>query len=110
MTWSALDYSPALDRHDTKWKVGIITRADIVGRRLEVGGYLFAKDFPEVIRTIRGSSRKTQKGLGMSYEITEADIVNRDALIWVLRDFVFTGAAVLRRDRAAYRNTWINLD
>src|SRR5438046_1098238 len=40
----ALDYAPSLDRHDSQRKVGIITRAEIVGQRLEVGGYLFAKD------------------------------------------------------------------
>ena len=42
----ALDYTPTLDRHDARRKVGVITRAEIVGRSLELGGYLFAKDFP----------------------------------------------------------------
>src|SRR5207237_641038 len=46
----ALDYAPALDRHDTQRKVGLITRADIVGNRLELGGYLFGKDFPGWVR------------------------------------------------------------
>ena len=30
-------------------KVGVITSADIVGRNLELGGYLFARDFPEIV-------------------------------------------------------------
>ena len=47
-----LDYAPSLDRHDTRRKIGVITRADIVGKRLELGGYLFAKDFPEIVREI----------------------------------------------------------
>ena len=46
----ALDYSPSLDRHDAQRKVGVITRAEIVGRQLELGGHLFAKDFPEIVR------------------------------------------------------------
>lgn len=58
----ALDYSPTLDRHDVRRKVGVITRAEIVGRNLEVGGYLFAKDFPEIVNEIeqayRGMGRK----------------------------------------------------
>src|SRR5947199_1532092 len=45
-----LDYAPSLDRHDARRKVGVITRAEIVGRNLELGGYLFAKDFPEIVR------------------------------------------------------------
>src|SRR3954447_23891689 len=40
----ALDYAPALDRHDTRRKVGVITRADIVGKQVELSGYLYAKD------------------------------------------------------------------
>src|SRR5438270_12961320 len=45
----ALDYAPSLDRHDARRKVGVITRAEIVGKNLEVSGYLFAKDFPELV-------------------------------------------------------------
>ncbi len=48
----ALDYAPSLDRHDLRRKVGVITSAEIVGRNLEVGGYLYAKDFPEIVKEI----------------------------------------------------------
>src|ERR1700683_1148621 len=51
----ALDYSPALDRHDVRCKVGVITRAEIVGRNVELGGYLFARDFPEIVEEIAKS-------------------------------------------------------
>ena len=47
-----LDYSPALDRHDARRKIGVITRAEIVGRVIEVGGFLYAKDFPEIVAEI----------------------------------------------------------
>jgi hypothetical protein len=47
-----LDYSPALDRHDARRKIGVITRADIVGRAVEVGGFLYARDFPEIVKEI----------------------------------------------------------
>ena len=49
----ALDYSPYLDRHDTRRKIGVITSAEIVGKKLELGGYLFAKDFPEIVKEIK---------------------------------------------------------
>ena len=51
----ALDYSPSLDRHDVRRKVGVITRAEIVGRNVELGGYLFARDFPEIVEEIAKS-------------------------------------------------------
>src|SRR5580698_10746624 len=46
----ALDYAPSYDRHDQRRKVGVITSAEVAGKNLEVGGYLYAKDFPEVGR------------------------------------------------------------
>jgi len=121
-----LDYSPALDRHDARRKIGVITRAEIVGRVIEVGGFLYARDFPEIVAEIgrpgqRGtavsaetesanrSARATGAGLGMSYEITDALVEDITASVWVLNRVTFTGAAVLRRDKAAYRSTWIEL-
>src|SRR5271163_5143216 len=75
-----LDYSPALDRHDARRKIGVITRADIVGRLIQVGGFLYARDFPEIVKEIGKPSRigashspKSERaGLGMSYEIADA--------------------------------------
>jgi hypothetical protein len=186
----ALDYSPALDRHDVRRKVGVITRAEIVGRNLELGGYLFARDFPEIVEEIakarpssdhkpvdsfrsrlvqagvihaavspsehaawtegyrlRASLRTAVKrilslttamkrtpgrrlvqaedscptiraetcvaagsgGLGLSYEVTGVEIADTRARVWTLSKVTFTGAAILRRDKAAYRDTWIEL-
>jgi len=117
-----LDYSPALDRHDARRKIGVITRAEIVGRVIEVGGFLYARDFPEIVAEIgkpgrTGASgptgdnhvRASRAGLGMSYEITDALVEDITASVWVLNRVTFTGAAVLRRDKAAYRATWIEL-
>jgi hypothetical protein len=186
----ALDYSPALDRHDVRRKVGVITRAEIVGRNLELGGYLYARDFPEIVQEIgkgrRSGERKSLSssagvvgeadtlragagrdrsdkwgegyrlrtslraaaerirylttamrkssgvnrfttrelamiraeacmatagvaGLGLSYEVTNVKLVDPKAEVWMLEKVTFTGAAILRRDKAAYRDTWIEL-
>jgi hypothetical protein len=183
----ALDYAPSFDRHDVRSKVGVITDADIVGRNLEVGGYLFAKDFPEVVKEIAKSRRsgsgersshslqnnaggmrsadgyapgnrsrtegsrlrsalsaaargilslraeigrisavaqrqqggfhsllaETQGGvdaeLGMSYEVTDVQLADTRSHVWILTKVTFTGAAILRRDKAAYQDTWIEL-
>lgn len=182
----ALDYSPTLDRHDVRRKVGVVTRAEIVGRSLELGGYLYARDFPEIVEEIaKGRKSGTQKtdlrrnrriqgrsmnavaecggrgwdegsvlrsslrsaagrilsftasrcnrsqqkvsrvtdtgihtetcvdagapGLGLSYEVTDVQIADTRQDIWALTKVTFTGAAILRRDKAAYRDTWIEL-
>jgi hypothetical protein len=182
----ALDYSPAWDRHDVRRKVGVITQADIVGRNVEVGGYLYARDFPEIVeeiaksegrgthqpvearrgqrqsvyagsaeagrwiegyqlrRSLRnaaagvfgfkkmiGGTQETRNGrserfhptiraealtsnsslagLGLSYEVTDVQLADEQAQVWMLEKVTFTGAAILRRDKAAYRDTWIGL-
>ncbi len=175
----ALDYSPSLDRHDVRRKVGVITRADVVGRNVEIGGYLFARDFPEIVKEIANSSasvggdlrdsvhviRKAMhaavsprapggwerrgvggaleavagqlrrlaqtlmpasrgfhptlraescmtagaEGLGLSYEVTGVQVADPREQVWRLEAVTFTGAAILRRDKAAYRETWIEL-
>ena len=50
-----LDYAPSLDRHDTRRKIGVITRAEIVDKTLELGGHLFARDFPEIVKELKKS-------------------------------------------------------
>ena len=55
-----------------------------------------------------GGARITQT-LGMSYEISDAQIADTRASVWTLTRVTFTGAAILRRDKAAYRDTWIEL-
>jgi len=170
----ALDYAPSFDRHDVRRKVGVITSAEIVGRNLEVGGYLYARDFPEIVEEIgkerTGVGRRASSvvepstvmgvgkmgrqsdgsrlraslteaverlrsltaglrasresgvpllradsdgaagtGLGMSYEVAEVVLADRRARVWTLTKVTFTGAAILRKSKAAYQETWIEL-
>jgi hypothetical protein len=186
----ALDYAPSFDRHDVRRKVGVITSADVVGRNLEVGGYLYAKDFPDIVAEIaKGGRRAAEPGLsvvgsrgsaasgraiyarplaaqaleisglrtegvrlrnslaaavgrlrsltasmrggksgdarmpalraeaavgvvgalGMSFEVTDVLVMDTRERVWTLTKVTFTGAAILRKDKAAYRETWIEL-
>ena len=112
----ALDYAPSLAAHDARRKIGIITEAEIVPiaadrthgllGQLAISGYLFAHDFPDVVADIRAQHSGM---LGMSYEIANVTVANQEAPIWTATDFTFTGAAVLRRDKAAYPQTWISV-
>lgn len=98
----AVDYRPGWDGHDARRKVGLLTAADLVGDRLVVKGYIYARDFPEVAKTI---SAKAPQSMGMSYELADARVEDMRADIWKLTRVTFTGAAILLREKAAYRAT-----
>jgi hypothetical protein len=98
----AVDYRPGWDGHDARRKIGLLTEADVVGSRLMVRGYLYARDFPEVAMAIVAHAPEK---LGMSYELADARVEDMRAEIWKLTRVTFTGAAILLRDKAAYRAT-----
>ena len=102
----AVDYAPSWDGHDARRKCGIITRADVEGPRLRVAGYLYAKDFPEVERQMR---QLAPGSMGMSWELADAHVEDMRAEVWTLTRATFTGAAILLREKAAYRNTSFEL-
>lgn len=102
----AVDYAPSWDGHDARRKCGIITHADVEGSELRVAGYLFAKDFPDVERQVRQSLPGV---MGMSWELADAHVEDMRAEVWKLTRATFTGAAILLRDKAAYRNTSFRL-
>ena len=94
----AVDYKAGWDGHDARQKCGIITSATLEDRRLMVAGYLFARDFPELEPAIKGE-------MGMSYELADAHVADMRASVWTLTRATFTGAAILLREKAAYRGT-----
>jgi hypothetical protein len=102
----AVDYTPGWDGHDARRKCGIITEADVEDNRLEVSGYLFGKDFPEVEARLR---RSEAGSMGMSYELADAHVADMNAAVWSLTRATFTGAAILLREKAAYRDTSFRL-
>jgi len=95
--------SQTLKDHDARRKVGVITQARIEGRDLRVEGILYAKDFPDVMADL--DRHKTDGSMGMSYEITDVQVVDAEAPIWTLSHLTFTGAAILERKSAAYERT-----
>jgi len=98
----AVDYRPGWDGHDARRKIGLLTEAKLVGQRLMVRGYLYARDFPDVAAEIAASK---PNALGMSYELAEVRVEDMRAEIWKLTRVTFTGAAILLREKAAYRAT-----
>ncbi len=107
----AVDYKDGWDGHDARQKCGIITAAQVDGTSLTVAGYLFARDFPEMEQKVGGvDAAAGGKGqMGMSYELADAHVADMRAPIWTLTRATFTGAAILLRDKAAYRGTSFRL-
>jgi hypothetical protein len=102
----AVDYKPGWDGHDARCKIGVLTEANIRENRLAVSGYLYARDFPEVAREIQAHGHEA---LGMSYEIANARVEDMRKDVWRLTRVTFTGAAILLREKAAYRETSFNM-
>ncbi len=98
----AVDYRPGWDGHDARRKIGLLTEANLEGRKLTVRGYLYARDFPDAAEAILGHAPDR---MGMSYEIADARVDDMRAEIWKLTRVTFTGAAILLREKAAYRDT-----
>jgi hypothetical protein len=98
----AVDYRPGWDGHDARCKIGIVTEADLKGKKLVVKGYLYARDFPDAAKAIQAHA---PEALGMSYELADARVEDMRAEIWKLTRITFTGAAILLREKAAYRET-----
>jgi len=105
----AVDYKAGWDGHDARQKCGIITEARLEpkqqGQRLMVSGYLFARDFPEFGKLEGTLSVAAAGEMGMSYELADAHVADMRASVWKLTRATFTGAAILLRDKAAYRGT-----
>jgi hypothetical protein len=100
----AVDYKAGWDGHDARQKCGIITAAELDGRKLTVAGFLFSRDFPEIERCTG-----IQSSMGMSYELADAHVADMRAQVWTLTRATFTGAAILLREKAAYRGTSFRL-
>jgi hypothetical protein len=98
----AIDYRPTWDGHDNRRKIGLLTEAWLAGNNLMVRGYLYARDFPDVAQALKADAAHS---LGMSYEIADARVEDLRAPVWKLTRVTFTGAAILLREKAAYRGT-----
>ena len=111
----AVDYKAGWDGHDARQKCGIITAAHLEakgeGQRLLVRGFLFARDYPEFSRFCKVEAKpgvlaaEADASMGMSYELADAHVADMRSPVWRLTQATFTGAAILLREKAAYRAT-----
>jgi uncharacterized protein YjgD (DUF1641 family) len=97
----AVDFTPSFDGHDAQTKIGIITSAVINGNAIEVEGFIYAADFPETAELIK----ELKDVLGFSFEAQRIFVQDPGADMLTITDLAFTGAAILRKDKAAYTST-----
>ncbi|QEL14778.1 hypothetical protein [Limnoglobus roseus] len=97
----AVNYTADLAGHDVKRKIGTITAATIEGDAIHIEGFLYAADFPDEVARVQ-SERSL---LGFSYEMRNIYVKDVNAVSWEITDCIFTGAAILYKDKAAYSTT-----
>lgn len=103
-----VNYNEKLDGHDVQKKIGIIAEADIRSdpqqsnrSGIYISGFIYASDFPNAAARIRAD----KDVLGFSFEATDITLADPGADPLEIEGCVFTGAAILRKDKAAYSTT-----
>lgn len=96
-----VDYTPGFDGHDAQRKIGVITGATIDGSDLCIEGFIYAADFPEEAAEIKAN----KNALGFSFEAQQILVESLEPDPLVIIGCVFTGAAILLKDKAAYTTT-----
>lgn len=97
----AVDNTADFDGHDAQAKIGVITGATIDGSDLRIEGIIYAADFPEEAAFIKAN----KDALGFSFEAQNIFVQSLDSDPLVITACVFTGAAILLKDKAAFTTT-----
>jgi hypothetical protein len=99
-----LNFSNDFDAHQKSQPIGAIYAAEVVGDEIQIKFYLYAVNFPEQVQRIQ----QEKNLMGFSYEI--ADVLCQDVGDDLLEvaSCTFTGAAILYKDKAAYKTTSLN--
>jgi hypothetical protein len=110
-----IDYANGMADHDPRFKVAVIEKAyRALDNMAWVEGYIYGKDFPDVVATIRYYNglaseygwTEFQFGASLEMEAAVQDAEDVPDVLDVL-EFCGTGAAILFADSAAYKTTSI---
>jgi hypothetical protein len=96
-----INFRPSWDGHDERRKFGIITYARIFGKLLIMRGFVYESDFSSEVVTLQANAET----MGMSFEAKDSHVTDMRQDAWLINRFHFSGAAVLRADKAAYRGS-----
>ena len=101
----SINFTTSADGHDILNKCGEISGAEIVDAELRICG-LMSRDCPSVIAALLARP----DDFGMSYEMEAVHIACIRSEVWTITKTSFTGAAILLKSAAAYRETSFKLD
>jgi len=97
----AVDFTPDFDGHDPTRKIAVILGATVENDDLCIEGIIYAADFPTEAQFIKDNKDK----LGFSFEAQQIYVESLETDPMVITSCVFTGAAVLFKDKAAFMTT-----
>ncbi len=97
----SIDFTEDLEGHNPRNKIGLITGATIQGNAVHIEGFFYQADFPLEVKNIQAN----KDHLGFSYEIQDIHVRSMNDNPLIIESCMFTGAAVLYKDCAAYEST-----
>lgn len=96
--WISPEY--ALTGHDDRFKIGVVESAEITEDGVLIKGFLWCRDFYDVCYMIKNA----KDSLGFSIEVAVTSAREDDEFFYV-KDFSYTGVAILYKDLAAFKGT-----
>ncbi|MEK3787566.1 3-oxoacyl-ACP reductase [Paenibacillus sp. FSL K6-1230] len=108
-----IDYVNGMSDHDPRFKVAVIEKAyRAMDGYAWIEGYIYGKDFPDVVATIRYYNglaaeynwSEYQFGASLEMEASVQNATDAENVLEVM-EFCGTGAAILFADAAAYKTT-----
>lgn len=100
-----VDLTADMTGHDVASKVGVVDGAWIEGDAVRIKGAIWCADFPQHATRIQLDQAK----LGFSFEAQEITVESLNADPLVIVACTFTGAALLQKSAAAFRETAISV-
>lgn len=100
------DYWPEdnMTGHNPRFKVGVIDEAHLEGTTIKAKGHLWRSDFPDVCEVVENA----KESLGFSVEIySDGVTVDHKQEQVTCKGVHFTGASILYKSKAAFRQTSI---
>lgn len=90
----------ALTGHDTRFKIGVVEKAEFIDNAVNITGSLWKSDFNDVCFQIKNA----KDSLGFSIEVVVNDMTD-EGDCYLVNDFMFTGVAILYKNLAAFKST-----
>jgi hypothetical protein len=85
--------------------LGRVTEIKLENNNLWVYGYIQE----DKISFLQALSKEELDSLGMSFELSKAHIYNINADLWTITEGIFCGIAVVKKAKAAYKNSSFQL-